>query len=66
MEDHDGRIARDRCLGRMVECEDLETRVSLWRAALRYNAKGAATAGENSGRRVTSVTGVGLLGGREG
>lgn len=31
--------ARDRCLGRMVSEQDLETRRSLWRAALRYHER---------------------------
>lgn len=42
MEDRDGRIARDLCLGRMVASDDLATRRSLWRAALRYAQKDRA------------------------
>lgn len=41
MEDgrNDALIARDRCLQALVESEDLETRRSLWRAAIRYNER---------------------------
>lgn len=35
----DGKIARDRCLNAMAECEDVETKRALWRAALRYNRR---------------------------
>jgi hypothetical protein len=35
----DAWIARDRCLQALVECEDVETRFALWRAALRYNER---------------------------
>jgi hypothetical protein len=44
----DAWIARDRCLQALVECEDVETRFALWRAALRYNERCglAGTGGE--------------------
>lgn len=42
----DGRIARDRCLGRMVNEQDLETRRSLWRAAVKFHAKMVASVSE--------------------
>lgn len=35
----DAEVARDRCLRAMVESQDLETRRSLWRAALKYDRK---------------------------
>lgn len=40
--DDDGRIARDRCLATMITCTDIETRRSLWRAAVRYSQKKAS------------------------
>ncbi len=44
----DARECSRRCLEALDGCEDIETRVSLWRAALRYRAlaeKKGATAG---------------------
>jgi len=35
----DARIARDRLLGALDGCIDPETRLSLWRAAKRFNEK---------------------------
>lgn len=51
MEDRrtDAEIARDNCLGAMLESTDDTTRRSLWRAALRYNERMRAEAtGENA------------------
>lgn len=46
---NDAMIARDRCLDALAGCTDLETRKSLWRAAMRYHERVLVSRRERAG-----------------
>jgi hypothetical protein len=49
-ERNDALIAMSRCLEAMAESDDVETRISLWRAAKRYGQRRAREGQENPAR----------------
>lgn len=61
----DGWIAARRCVEAMVEVQDVETRRSLWRAAVRYAQKDRTdAAGERNGSVRPHAQALGGSGGR--
>lgn len=61
----DAEVARDRLLAELERTEDVETRLSLWRAAKRYNQRGREA---REGRDVprASLPRLGALSGARG